>query len=259
MKVQKTPYQVIALLMASIITVTGCQPTPSATETQNATVVSPEILEGSSIQINAEINLDPALAQDADSLMVSQYLYEGLVRLDAKGEPQPAIAETWVISDDQLDYIFTLRPDAKFSDGTLITPDTIADNFNRWFDPESPLRGNGKYEAWQRIFQGFNNEKDEEKRAKSPVDGIQKVDINTVLIHLNRPVPEILVYLADPAFAILNTNALLAEAEYGKKGSTIISSGPYMISAWTEAGLILSPNPNYWGAVPEKDLNFIWR
>ena len=124
--------------------------------------------------------------------MVSQYLYEGLVSLDSSGNPQPALAESWVVSDDQLDYIFTLRANAAFSDGTAITPDIVADNFNRWFDPQNPLHGNGNYAAWQNIFLGFHGEKGADKRPISTVDGIQKVDFNTVLIHLNRLEPKML-------------------------------------------------------------------
>ena len=91
------------------------------------------------------------------------------------------------------------------------------------------------------------------------MDGIQKVDFNTVLIHLNRLEPNLLTYLADPAFAILKTDVLSADSAYGGRNSTIISSGPYVISSWTDSGLTLSPNPNYWGEKPSNDLKFIWK
>lgn len=261
MKTQPSPRRLIAFLLVVMIVLTGCQPKSDATDTPPSDVTTAgtsPAQSGSPAAISANINLDPALTQDADSLMVSQYLYEGLLHLDANGNPQPGIAQSWVVSDDQLDYIFTLRSNAVFSDGTPITPDVVVDNFYRWFDPNSPLRGSGEYAAWGRIFLGFNGERDSENRAKSTVDGIQKVDINTVLIHLNRPVPEMLTYLADPAFAILNTDAL-ASGNYGGQESTIISSGPYTVSSWTDAGLTLSPNPNYWGDKPNSDLTFTWR
>lgn len=261
MKQKITFTHTVLILLTFLFVITGCQPKAASTEaaeTQDATNSFPTTNEDGSIKISSDITLDPALAQNDDSLLVAQYLYEGLVRLDANGEPQPALAESWVISDDQLDYVFTLRPNAAFSDGTPITPDVVVDNFNRWFDPASPLHGDGGYKTWESIFLGYNGEKDENKRAKSQVDGIQKVDINTVLLHLNRPVPETLVYLANPAFSILNTNALAAQG-YGEKGSAIISSGPYILSDWTNDGLTLSPNPQYWGTIPEDNLNFIWR
>ena len=252
-------------LFVSLLILTACQPatatvTEEAPPTEAAGIATqpPAQAEVLPTQVSADINLDPALALDDDSLMISGYIYEGLVRLGADGEPDPALAESWVISDDQLDYIFTLRSSATFSDGTQITPDIVAENFNRWFDPQSPLRGSGDYAAWGRIFLGFLGEKGADDRAKSSVDGIQKVDVNTVLIHLNRPVPDLLKYLADPAFAILSP-AALASGNYGRQDSTIISSGPYQVSSWTDAGLVLVANPNYWGDKPAGSLNFVYK
>jgi peptide/nickel transport system substrate-binding protein len=252
-----TVFIVVALFAAS------CQPQgTTATEQPVASPTPSNSTETTSnvnpAAINKDLFLDPALTQNADSLVISQYLYEGLVVLDGNGQPQPGIAESWVISDDQLDYIFTLRPGLVFSDGSAITPDIIADNFNRWFDPKNPLHKSGDYATWENIFLGFLGEKDDNDRAKSSVDGIQKVDSNTVLLHLNRPVPETLTYLANPAFAILNTNALAAD-DYGTKESQIISSGPYIVSSWTDEGLVLSANSKYWGEIPSNELTFTWR
>ena len=264
MKPYKTRTLIHALLLLCLVFIAGCQPTATATEapaTQPAGEATSEPAapaEADPFVISKSILLDPALTEDADSLKVSGYLYEGLVSLDEYGEVQPALAESWVISDDQLDYIFTLRPGLTFSDGTPITPDVIEANFNRWFDPENALHGTDKFPAWERIFLGFHNEKDAEQRAKSTVDGIQKVDVNTILVHLNRPVPNLLTYLADPAFTILSIDSLSA-GKYGGRDSAIISSGPYTISAWSDTGLTLSPNPKYWGTVPADDINFTWK
>ena len=265
MKNQTFSFYSFVLLLTSLLLLTACQPaTETATEaaqpTEAAVVTEPLPLPVDALptQISADISLDPALTQDADSLLVAQYLYDGLVSLGTDGEPRPALAESWVISEDQLDYIFTLRPGAVFSDGTPITPDIVAENFNRWFDPQSPLRGSGDYATWGRIFLGFHGEKGADDRAKSSVDGIQKVDVNTVLIHLNRPVPDLLKHLADPAFAILNP-AALASGNYGGQDSTIISSGRYVVSSWTDAGLVLAPNPAYWGDKPAASVNFTYK
>jgi len=270
MKAHLTHSRILIFSLAFLLLLAGCQPpaesTPIATEQPTLPPTqAPAAADTSPVQaesptaISPNITLDPALTQDADSLMVSQYLYEGLVTLDANGNPQPALAESWEISDDQLDYIFKLRSNAAFSDGTPVTPDIVADNFNRWFDPQSPLHGNGNYATWQEIFLGFHAEKSADKRPISMVDGIQKVDFNTVLIHLNRLEPKLLTYLADPAFAILKTDALAVDSAYGGRESTIISSGPYVISSWADDGLTLSPNPKYWGTAPTEDLKFIWR
>lgn len=255
-----------------LILLTGCQSQaapslpasvvpPAEGPAQNATslALTPDPLAGSEMErVSAGLLLDPALAQDADSLRICGYLYEGLVRLDANGAPVAGLAESWVVSDDQLDYIFTLRAGMTFSDGAPITPDAVVANFNRWFDPQDPLHGQGDYAAWKNIFLGFHGEKDANDLPVSPVDGIQKVDQNTVLIHLNRPMPEMLASLANPAFAILSP-AALAGGEYGGRESAIISSGPFAIESWTDEGLRLGANPQYWGDAPLQGLQFGWK
>ncbi len=260
MNTRISPYRILIFSMMLIL-IAACQPktegpdTPEGGATSESSTAGSSTDPGSPMVISKNLNLDPALAQDADSLKVSSYLYEGLVRLDSSGAAQPALAESWVISDDLLDYIFTLRPGIAFSDGAVITPDIIADNFNRWFDPLSPLRGTGDYKTWENIFLGFHGEKDDDDRAKSTVDGIQKVDVNTVLIHLNRPIPDFLTYIANPAFAILQP-AALDDPAYGSRTSTIISSGPYVVANWTDSSLVLSPNSQYWGTVPQGNVEF---
>ncbi|MBL8088866.1 MAG: hypothetical protein KF758_16635 [Anaerolineales bacterium] len=255
--------QILLISWTLLLLIVGCQPKQDAS-TSTPTPVSSTQAEatpeaGKLLAINPNILLDPAVTDDTDALLVSSYVYEGLVRLDENGKVQPGIASSWIVSDDQLDYIFEIRSNAAFSDGTPITTDIIVDNFNRWFDPQSPLHGDGNYPTWLEKFIAFNGERDADDRAKSLVDGIQKVDINTVLIHLSRPVPEteMLEYVAHPAFAILHPDSL-SSSGYGAKGSNIISSGAYIVSSWTDSGLTLSPNPNYWNPVTE-NIEFVWK
>jgi len=228
---------------------------PDATATPAKPAAENPSSESSSETIRQDILLDPALAQDADSLKINALLYEGLVKNGPDGKVEPAIAESWVVSEDQLDYIFKIRVDARFSDGTPVTTDIIEANFNRWFDPKNSLHGNGDYAAWKRYFLAFLGEKDSKNRAKSPIDGIQKVDQRTVLVHLNRPVPELLKSLCDPAFSILSIQALKA-GSYGTIQSPVVSSGPYLVESWGEGVLTLGPNPNYWGEIPQGKMSF---
>jgi ABC-type transport system substrate-binding protein len=224
---------------------------PTATKAPTPTL-SPT---GDGTTLSANLFLDPALAQDADSLMVSQYIYSGLFQIGDSGQPEPALVESWVVSEDQLDYIFKLRSSAVFSNGKPITADVVKDNFDRWFDPNHPLHGNGDFAAWKSAFLGFLGEKDENKHALSTVDGIEKVDQLTVLIHLNRPVPELLTYLANPAFAILDPVELKA-GKYNVSEGQLVTCGPYKIGSWTKDTLTLVPDPTFWGTVPQGELTF---
>jgi peptide/nickel transport system substrate-binding protein len=200
--------------------------------------------------------LDPANAEDEDSQLVNSYLYEGLVRLDGD-TVAPALALYWSVSDDGLDYIFSLRPGVVFHDGTPFNADAVLANFNRWFDPSDPLRGAGAYNGWRSVFLGFKGELQENGSPVSPFDGIEKVDELTVLIHLNRQEPDFLANLAQPYFAIVSPVALASSGEhYGEAGGPIAGTGPYVVGGWTDTSLTLQPNASYWGEIPTAALEF---
>ena len=126
-----------------------------------------------------------------------------LVTLSA-GQAAPGLALSWTISQDGLDYVFSLKTGATFSDGTPVNADAVLANFNRWFDPSNPAHGKGTYDAWLAAFGGFKGEKDSTGKPKGSFDGIEKVDEFTVLVHLNRPFSDLLVTLAKPDFSIEN-------------------------------------------------------
>lgn len=259
---KKTKNQWYMLLIAALFLLSACGPKETdATETAEpaqAPQADASVQIENSTAVNRDILLDPAKTEDPDSLLVSRSLYEGLVTLDANGVVQPGIARSWVISDDELDYIFELRPNNVFSDGSPVTIEVVEQNFNRWFDPQNPLHGDGNFPTWLKLFLAFHGERDANKRPVSQIDGVQIVDRNTFIIHLNRPEPKLLTYLAEPAFAILSPAALTSPG-YGTRGSTIISSGQYVITAWTDEGMTLSPNPQYWNPVEGDEQNFTWK
>lgn len=231
---------------------------PSEAEAPVETTEPPEIEVEIVAQdpVSTDIRLDPAITDDEDSLLVSGYIYEGLVSLEDE-IIIPALAARWTVSEDELDYIFYLRPDLVFHDGTPMDADAVIANFNRWFDPEDPLRGSGSYDAWETIFLGFKGELDEESHPVSFFDGIEKVDDLTVLIHLNRQYPALLLDLTRLSFAIASPTALAADGDaYGTQAGSAIGAGPYYVGGWTEGSIILLPNPNYWGTQPETGLEF---
>jgi peptide/nickel transport system substrate-binding protein len=187
--------------------------------------------------------LDPA--NSADSAAVT-YLYEGLVRLQ-DGNVSGALAESYTVSEDRLDYIFNLRPEVAFHDGTALNADIVVLNFNRWFDPSDINRGAGEFAAWAESFGGFKGELTEEGKAKSIYDGIEKVDDLTVLVHLNTTDADFLNKLSATAFSIVNPNAF-----NGGDGGT----GAYKFSSLSGSTATLEPFAGYWdsAAIPSASI-----
>ena len=51
---------------------------------------------------------------------------QGLVAFDAAGGIEPALAERWIVTDDGRSFIFRLRSDATWADGTRVTSEQVA-------------------------------------------------------------------------------------------------------------------------------------
>jgi len=200
------------------------------------------------VTIIKDILLDPANATDADSLLVVEYLYEGLVKLDTEGLV-PALAASWTVSDDGLDYIFTLRQGVTFHDGTPFNADAVIANFNRWFDKNDPAHGTGEYAAWGSIFGGFKGETNEDGSPKSNVDGAEKVDEYTVLIHLTKPDANFVAKLVNPAFFIVSPAAFDTDY-FGTSLGTAVGTGPYRLTDWGDSSLTFEPFAAYWNGIP---------
>lgn len=213
------------------------------------------------MSLSTDLILDPAVTalDDEESLSTNAYVYEGLMRLQDDGTVGPGIATACDEADDGLSYQCSLRSDAVFSDGTPITADVVLDNFNRWYDPSDPLHGGDSdvYAGWKEYFKGFKDEVDADGKKVSLFDGIEKVNDLTVLIHLFEPIPDFLEILASPHFSILNPDALETDgASYGTLEGSVVSSGPYLVSEWTDTSLTLTPNGDYWGEQATEDMVF---
>ena len=260
---KKTFFQTLfVLLTLTALLLTACGASGgtggggAATEAPEATPtdigLAPEI--NPEMSIAKEILLDPANAAGADSLLVIGYLYEGLVKLEADAIA-PALAESWTVSNDGLDYIFTLRQGVTFHDGTAFNTDAVIANFTRWFDKNDPAHGAGEYAAWASIFGGFKGETADDGAPKSNFDGAEKVDEYTVIIHLAKPDSNFLAKLVNPAFAMVSPAAFGADY-FGSSLGKASGTGPYSLSAWAETSLALEPFAFYWGGAPTNALEF---
>ena len=84
--------------------------------------------------------LDPQLVQSDQDLLPSTLIFSRLVQWDATMlDPKPDVAESWTISDDNLTYVFTLRPGTKFHSGREVTADDVVFSFQRALDTGDPV------------------------------------------------------------------------------------------------------------------------
>ena len=132
----------------------------------------------------APLGFSPALVMEGTSYNASsQQVYNRLVEFK-KGSTdlEPALAESWEISDDGLTYTFHLRKGVKFHTTKEFTPtrdfnaDDVIFSFQRQLDPNHPYHNvsKGTYPYF--------------KAMKFPdlLKSVEKVDDNTVRITLNK-------------------------------------------------------------------------
>lgn len=110
-------------------------------------------------------SLDPQFVTGQPEARIMMAIYDGLVEYHPKTmEPIPAIAESWELSNDGTEYIFHLRKNAKFSDGSPITAKDFVYSFRRALSPELASR-NANLAYYIKYAEAYNSDKSFVKNA----------------------------------------------------------------------------------------------
>ena len=183
-------------------------------------------------------SLDPALAEDIHAFNVLADLYEGLVATDAAGRLVPAVASAWTISDDGRRYVFTLREDARWSNGDPVEAGDFVRAFRRVADPETAS-------AYAFLFEPLENFTAVAAGERPPEDlGVAAPDAHTLVVTLSRPAGQLLSVLAMPLAYPLHPRAARS-VDAGDPGS-FIGNGPFVLRSRDFMGPIrLARNPLY--------------
>ena len=95
----------VALGMALTMTVTGA---------------SAVFAEGETLSVATDFEIKtlvPWAASEENAFLVLNQAEEGLFRMDENNQPQPALCDTYEVSDDKLTYTFHLRDGIQWSNG----------------------------------------------------------------------------------------------------------------------------------------------
>jgi len=119
----------IVLLLVNAIVLPGC----SAFKLKSAVAQDTQIV--TSILADPK-TFNPPLVQEAPS--PTSVMFEGLINENGlTSEIEPAIAESWTISEDKKKIIFTIRPGLKWSDGKPLTVDDVIFTYNEIYFNEA--------------------------------------------------------------------------------------------------------------------------
>lgn len=81
------------------------------------------------------VTLDPALSSDSTTSTIVEAIFEGLVRTQPNGAIESGVAESWTISPDGKTYTFTLRANARWSNGDPLVASEFVDAWQRVLSP----------------------------------------------------------------------------------------------------------------------------
>ncbi|OUS74418.1 hypothetical protein B1748_21015 [Paenibacillus sp. MY03] len=186
-------------------------------------------------------SLDPALMTDAQSSIVAAGLYEGLTRLNTKGEPENAIAKELTASEDGKTYTIKLRDDVKWSNGDPVTANDFEYAWKRSLNPETAS------EYAYMLFYLENGEKYNAGEATADDVGVKALDEYTLEVKLYTPAPYFPSLLAHYTYLPVHPATVDAAADWAAEAATIVSNGPFLLKQWAHADkLVLEKNPDYY-------------
>lgn len=200
------------------------------------------------IGLNSDVaSLDPHRALGWTTMLVTLTMGEHLVTEDltaTKAGPPPLIpllAKDYKISDDGLEYVFNLRDDVLFHDGTPFDAAAAEFNIRRQWDKsfEYFFDVAAGTSFWDYQF----------------VKSVKAADSHTLNLTLTQPWPEFLRMNAQSwgqQFMISPT--YIKKVGNDKVGDGPVLTGPYKFKERvTGERIVVERNPDYWGTAPIMD------
>jgi ABC-type transport system substrate-binding protein/class 3 adenylate cyclase len=166
----------------------------------------------------------PGHVYSTEGMKITEHLFRGLLMIDQELNVLPSLADNMRVSSDGLNYLFRLREDARWSDGTPLTADDFAF-------------------AWQRM-------REQETRTAflmEDVETAEALDEWTLEITLREPRSYFLYILASPWSYPWPRHKCEELGDDWQKPENLVSNGPFMLAEFTDEHALLTANPHWTG------------
>ncbi len=176
--------------------------------------------------LDEHTSVDPQVVEDVSGAEIVRDLFEGLMNQDADGTLVPGVAVGYEVNEDNTVYTFTLREEAKWSNGDQVTAHDFAYAWRRAADPElaSPYQ-------WFIELMSLDNASAVIK-GDAPVDslGVKAVDDLTFEVTLSAPLPYFPQMTTHSTTFPAPKAVIEAHGKNWTKPENIVSNGAYVLT-----------------------------
>ncbi|WP_424926920.1 peptide ABC transporter substrate-binding protein [Amaricoccus tamworthensis] len=181
-------------------------------------------------------------------------LYEGLVVYDAAAQVVPGVAESWEVSEDGTEYTFTLRNNAKWSNGDPVTAGDFVFSLRRIMTPATGAK-------YANILYPIKNAEAVNTGDMEPDSlAVEAVDDHTLKITLENPTPFFIELLTHQTGLPMHPPTVEANGADFVQPGIMVSNGAYVLETnILNDKIVLQKNENYHDAdnVAIETVNFI--
>jgi oligopeptide transport system substrate-binding protein len=188
-------------------------------------------------------SLDPGLIEDVSGAEVARDLFEGLMNQDAEGNLVPGVATDFTLSDDNLVYTFTLRDNARWSNGDPVTAHDFEFAWKRAADPATA----SEY-SWYIELMGIENAAAViAGEAEPDTLAVTAVDDLTLEVRLAQPLPYFPQMVTHTTTFPVHRATIEAHGSDWTRPENMVSNGAYVLTEYVpQERLVRERNEMYW-------------
>lgn len=174
-------------------------------------------------------SLDPIKAFNYPENTVVANLCEGLMVMEPDYTIAPNLAESVEVNEEGTSYVYQLRDDVTFWDGTEMTAEDVVFSLKRHLDPDE-----GSYWASDAV--------------SGNVESIEKTGDHEVTLTLSAPDHTFNSYMATPLGVVVDEQQRKEAGEaYGNPEAGVMCTGPFSVGEWNSGqNITLEANQDYW-------------
>jgi oligopeptide transport system substrate-binding protein len=275
-------FAVLSLLVVASMMLTACGPQTIVetvvVEKEGQTIVitatpapeQPEVVDAV-LRINLGTYpdiIDPQKSSFVNEIAHLKLMYEGLTTYDDTLATVPGAAEKWEYNDDATVLTFTLRPDLKYADGSLLNAERFAYSIKRNINPETAgeyaqitdeILGAPEWRGGDAEAEAIVSESLKASHADGAAcDGYEDAACNTLTITLSKPAP----YFHTVMGLWVTYPAKQENIEEGgdiwwNSSKFQVGNGPYTLQNLEPfVRAYFTPNQYYWRGVGKTDIEY---